>query len=278
MKKILTVVLSGLILSTAHAATPEFNPDVLKGLKDNEPYITVNGKPAITVGAYREVLENASGGAPARADAISEELVNQIVDTELFYQAAMAAKFDQNPMYPSLIHAAVANAWTQEYASQIKPTEAEIKAFYEKEIVTPTKGQKEYQVRHILVKDEATAKKLIADLQKKRITFANAAKQSIDQGTAKTGGELGWNNPDGTFVPEFAEAVKNSPVGKINPKPVKTQFGYHVVEVEGVRDFQVPALDSVKSRIEQVLVQQKMREYLEELRQKAKVDVTQPKK
>jgi parvulin-like peptidyl-prolyl isomerase len=89
--------------------------------------------------------------------------------------------------------------------------------------------QEEVWARHILVKDEATAK-TVEDRLAKGEDFANVAKEvSIDTGSAQLGGDLGWQTRD-YFVKEFSDAVFSLKVGEIS-QPVKSQFGYHVIQV-----------------------------------------------
>ncbi|MEO8356512.1 MAG: peptidylprolyl isomerase [Chloroflexota bacterium] len=91
--------------------------------------------------------------------------------------------------------------------------------------------QTEVQVlaRHVLVEDEATAK-TVTELLKQGVDFAKvAADFSKDTSSAARGGELGWT-PVSSFVTEFADAVSTLKIGEIS-EPVKTEFGYHVIEV-----------------------------------------------
>ena len=99
------------------------------------------------------------------------------------------------------------------------------------------------KVRHILVKtsairDDDAAYKLLTDLRAKiqadELKFEDAAKDnSEDIGTMLQGGDLGWSNP-GQFVPEFTQAMDNTPVGEIS-MPFRSQFGWHILQVEGRR-------------------------------------------
>lgn len=91
--------------------------------------------------------------------------------------------------------------------------------------------QTEIQVlaRHVLVEDESTAK-TVTELLKEGVDFGKvAADFSKDTSSAANGGELGWT-PVSSFVPEFADAVTTMEIGEIS-EPVKTEFGYHVIEV-----------------------------------------------
>src|SRR5208282_5327703 len=98
-----------------------------------------------------------------------------------------------------------------------------LKALYDQQYAGKT-GDVEVHARHILVGDEATAKKIIADL-KKGGDFAALSKQySKDPGAAQQGGDLGFFKKT-DMVPEFADAAFALQPGQIDQTPVHTQFG-----------------------------------------------------
>ena len=139
------------------------------------------------------------------------------------------------------------------------------------------------QVRHILIKptevlSETEALELIKDLRR-RITegedFADIAKEySDDIGSAQEGGELGWTNP-GQMVPEFETAMAGAEIGVIT-EPVKSQFGWHILEVTDRRDQNV-AEEMRRRQVANYLHQQKYDEELEawlrKIRDEAFVDI-----
>jgi peptidyl-prolyl cis-trans isomerase C len=146
-------------------------------------------------------------------------------------------------------------------------TDADIKAEYDKAI----KGQadKEYRARHILVEKEDAAKQIIADL-KKGAKFEDLAKQSKDTGSAANGGDLDWNVPS-TFVKPFADAMSKLEKGKFTEAPVQTQFGWHVIRLDDVREAKAPPLEQVKPQIQQELERRRIQELQKDLRAKAKI-------
>jgi peptidyl-prolyl cis-trans isomerase D len=147
------------------------------------------------------------------------------------------------------------------YGQGLTPTDAELSAFitsaqkdvdaeYEREKHRYTGLEKQVRARHVLVKveesasdaDKASAKTRADALlarAKKGEDFARLATQaSEDSGTAKKGGDLGWN-PKGRMVKEFDEAQFALKPGEISDL-VKSPFGYHIIKVEGVREGDVP--------------------------------------
>ena len=148
-------------------------------------------------------------------------------------------------------------------------TDAEIKAEYDK--YAKANGGKEYKARHILVEQEEAAKAIIASL-KEGAKFEDIAKnQSKDTGSGANGGDLDWANAT-SYVKEFSDAMVALTKGKMTETPVKSQFGYHVIRLEDVREAKLPSMDEVKPQIKQQLEQQKMAKFQENLRKSAKIE------
>jgi len=127
-------------------------------------------------------------------------------------------------------------------------------------------GDKEYKVRHILVDKEDEAKEIIAALQKGE-KFEKLADRSKDTGSKANGGDLDWNAP-ANFVKPFADAMIALPKGKFTTTPVKSQFGWHVIQVDDVRDAKVPTFEEVKPQLAQRMQGQVVDKYLRDLRAK----------
>jgi peptidyl-prolyl cis-trans isomerase C len=108
--------------------------------------------------------------------------------------------------------------------------------------------------RHILVSDEATAKKIIADL-KKGGDFAALSKQySKDPGASAQGGDLGFFKKT-DMVPEFATAAFALKDNEVTPAPVKTEFGWHVIQTLEHRTSQPPTFEQERDELRQKMVQ-----------------------
>jgi peptidyl-prolyl cis-trans isomerase C len=111
---------------------------------------------------------------------------------------------------------------------------------------------------------------LIADI-KKGAKFEDLAKKaSKDPGSGANGGDLDWANA-ASYVPEFSNAMIKLEKGQMTDTPVKSQFGFHVIRVDDVREAQLPKLEEVKPQITQQLTQAKLAKYQDDLRAKAKV-------
>ena len=127
-------------------------------------------------------------------------------------------------------------------------------------------GDREYHVRHILVEKEDEAKEIIVSLQKGE-KFEKLAERSKDPGSKANGGDLDWNAP-GNFVKPFSDAMVATPKGKFTAQPVQTQFGWHVIMVEDIRDAKVPSYEEVKPQLMQRMQAQVLDNYFKELRAK----------
>jgi len=134
-------------------------------------------------------------------------------------------------------------------------------------------GEKEVRARHILVETEDEAKAILAEL-KKGADFAELAKQkSKDPGA--NGGDLGYFTKD-QMVPEFSEVAFKLDKGQLSD-PVKSQFGWHIIEVEDKRDRPVPDFDKVKDQLETYLSRKAQSEFVGKLRADAKIERLDPK-
>ena len=166
----------------------------------------------------------------------------------------------------------LATALVMDYVKKNPVTSDEINKEYEK--LKASMNGKEFKARHILVKQEAEAKSLIAKLQANPKSFEALAKEkSIDPGSKANGGDLGWFDP-GQMVPEFSAALNALQKDQITQEPVKTQFGYHIIQLEDSRDRQFPPVEDVSAKLEEQLQQKKLAAFLEDMKAKAKISIT----
>ena len=151
-----------------------------------------------------------------------------------------------------------------------EPTEAELKAMYDERVAEMPKS--EYHARHILVADEAKAKDLIAQLDK-GADFEKLAKENSTDSSAAEGGDLGWFL-SAQMVKPFSDAVEQLEQGKYTATPVKSDFGWHVIRLEGTRATTPPAYETVKEQLGPMVNQKKFEKQLEDLVKAAKVERT----
>jgi peptidyl-prolyl cis-trans isomerase C len=250
-----------LVLAVAAVTFPVFAQNVA----------VVNGKP-IPTSRSDFMLKILAAQGKADSPQIREQIKQELINREVLAQEAKKQGISLDPevkqqleMQDQLV---LIRALIADYAKKNPVTDAAIKAEYDK-AKTDMANEKEYHARHILVDSEAAAKAIIAKL-KAGEKFETLAKQSKDTGSAENGGDLDWSSPKG-YVPEFSDAMVKLEKGHFTETPVKTQFGYHVIKLEDVRNAQIPAFDEVKDKIKQSLGQQKLLAYQQELMKKAKI-------
>jgi peptidyl-prolyl cis-trans isomerase C len=159
----------------------------------------------------------------------------------------------------------LANAYITDWVKKNPVPEADLRKEYDR--IKSQIGDKEYKVRHILVKTEDEAKEIITELQKGAKFDELAKARSEDPGSKDKGGDLDWNAP-ANFVKPFGDAMKATPKGKFTPQPIQTQFGWHVIEVDDIRDAKVPTFEEVKGQLEERMKQEWVQRHIAELRAK----------
>ena len=232
----------------------------------------VNGKAVPQSRVDALVKQLAAAGRPVPPE-MAPQLKDEVVTREIFMQEARKKGLDATEDYKEQLELArqaiLIRQLFDAYRKDHPITDAQVQAEYDK--FAAANSGKEYKARHILVETEDQAKKILADLKKGAKFEDIAKKQSKDPGSGANGGDLDWANPS-SFVPEFSEAMIKLKKGETTPEPVKSQFGWHIIRVDDIRQAQLPKIDEVKPQITQQLQQQQMQKYQEELRAKAKVE------
>jgi len=210
------------------------------------------------------------------------ENVREILITrEILYQEAVKRKLDKNPDYVTQLDLAkqqiILGVLLEDLNKSIKPTEADVRKEYERaKAEAGGNAGKQYKARHILVKEEAEAKQVIADLAAGADFAKLAQEKTQDPGSKDSGGELDWTEAE-VFVEPFANALRSMQKGELTKEPVQTNYGYHVIELQDVRTKAFPEYDLVKDRIEEGLAGKARDDFITNLRAKAKITKVDPK-
>lgn len=240
-------------------------------LAADKPLAVVNGKeiPALYGELIKREMAKGQPATPQLEDRVRESLIN----LELLSRAAVDKGLDKTPELAAALDIRrkdqLAKAYLENYVKTHPVTDAEIQALYDKAKAEP--AEMEYRPRHILVKTEAEAKKIIADLGKKARFEDLAKKLSKDPGSARNGGALDWSERS-AFVKEFSDALVGLKKGEITKKPVKSEFGYHVIRLDDVRKAELPPLAAVRGEIVKQLQQQRVRDAITAARAGAKIE------
>jgi len=183
-------------------------------------------------------------------------LLDQLIDRHVVVIAAKKEGLDRDPSVQRMVARATDSALqnallTREIAPTL--TEDAIKARYERDFAGKP-GETEVHAQHILVADEETAKKVIAELNGGADFAELAKKYSTDPG-AQSGGDLGFFKKT-DMLPEFSEVAFALKAGETTQTPVKTRFGWHVIHVQEVRTAPPPSLEQVHDEVRQTLIQE----------------------
>lgn len=209
---------------------------------------------------------------------LRERARDMLITRELVNQEAVNRGIIANPAIQAQLEEARLNilvgAVFDDYVKRDGVTDTELKAAYDQ-----VKGQfegKEYKVRHILVEKEADAKSIISKLKAGEKFEELAKANSKDTGSAVNGGDLDWMNAQ-ALVPEFSKAMVVLQKGQVTDKPVKSQFGYHIIRLDDIREAKTPTMAELKPQLIEMMNQDqnwqrsKFNEMIAKFKAKAKI-------
>lgn len=232
----------------------------------------VNGKavPKARLDALAAQMAKAGRAVPPEQQG---QLRDAVIAREVFLQEAQLRGLEGSQDFKEQMELTrqtiLINELFADFQKRNPVSDADLKAEYDKAVAA--NSGKEFKARHILVEKEDEAKAIIAQLKKGGKFEDIAKKSSKDPGSGANGGDLDWAAA-GNYVKEFSDALAALQKGKMTEVPVKTQFGYHIIRLDDVREAQFPKFDDVKPQIAQQLQQQKLAKYQDDLRAKAKIE------
>ena len=232
---------------------------------------TVNGK-AIPRTRVETVIKQQTARGVADNEQLRQAVTERLINFELVAQEVERRGLNKNSEVQTQIEIArqqvLFEIYMQDYFKTRPISESILRSEYEK--VRAQRGEREYKARHVLVDSESEAKNIIDQLGKGE-KIEELAKVSKDSGSRERGGDLGWNAA-GTFVKPFADALAKLEKGKYSTQAVQSQFGWHVIYLEDVRNVQFPPYEQVKPQIQNALQEQEVQKVFSDLRAKAKIE------
>ena len=215
--------------------------------------------------------ERIASGQASDSPQLREMIRDELINRELVMREARKKGLDRDPAMKASMElnsqTVLVRAYMQDYVRANPPSDEHLKKDYE--AIKSTLGNKEYRARHILVEKEDEAKEIISQLQKGE-KFEKLAERSKDPGSKERGGDLDWASPV-NFAKPFADAMVGLQKGKFTPTPVQTQFGWHVIQLDDVRDTKAPTFEEVKPNLVQRAQGVSVERHLAELRAKAAI-------
>lgn len=235
--------------------------------KNNGVAAIVNGE-KITVAEIKDAYdENPQIKAQVPFDEFYLRALDVIVNGKLALQAATKANVQASSEYQKELAQMQEDLARKVYVDQqvsARVNDAEVKKFYD-EYVKNFESVKEIKAKHILVDTEELAKEIIEKLGKKAKFDDLAREYSKDQP------DLGYFTED-MMVPEFSTVAFAMEKGTYSKEPVKTEFGYHVIYIEDIRDTKPLELKDVEPQIKGNLAQKAVDDIIAELRDNAQIE------
>ena len=220
--------------------------------------------------------------APSRSYLAAPERKRQFIENlvvnDLLYAEGTQAGYDKDPeitrQVDDLRRRLVVQRVMRKYQAPSAVTDEQVKAQYDQNPALYSTSQ--VHASHILVKDENSARQLLAEVKAHPEKFADLAREkSTDTVSAKKGGDLGTFSP-GRMLPEFDKVAFALQPGEISDV-VKTQYGYHIIMVTERKDGEPRPFDQVKEHIRAALrnkmVQDQVQGHLDELKKTADLKI-----
>lgn len=247
-------------------------------------FATVNGKDITELELSPLIAGMGNVNIAALPQEQRKELIDKGIELQLLIEKAKKDGITNDPIYKKeveLVKDSIAlRAWQAKKINDMKISDSDIKKFYndnKAKFVEPARAR----ASHILVESESEAKSIISSLKGLSGTelenkFAELARsKSIEPVAKQSGGELGWFAA-GQMVKPFSDAVFAMKKGEVSAKPVKSQFGYHIIYKVDDKGKRQASLEEAKNFIEGILKQDKLKEQIgkeaTDLRKKAKVE------
>jgi parvulin-like peptidyl-prolyl isomerase len=249
------------------------NISALNAKVNDKVYVTVNGK-NITTADIAIVLKDQRVNFDTLPKKEQTQFLEKMVQKALLSAKALKSDVVKEKLYKSTLKAAIQNMkeelalqiWMQKIAKNIKISDQEIKKFYNK---NKTKFVKplELKASHILLKTKKEAQDIIKQLNASKSlkeTFTKLAKEKSTGPSGKIGGELGWFTME-KMVAEFSNAANKLEKGSITKKPVKTQFGFHIIYLDDKKLKGVVPLKEASNQIKSMISQDRFRKSIDEI-------------
>ncbi len=236
-----------------------------------KPFVTVNGQAQSNARAevlLREQLARGVSDSPELRQGVRQVLINQA----LMAQQARSAGFDTNPLLLAQTELAqqniLAQAWQEKVLRELQINDTDLKTEYDRQVAAL--GDTDYLLRHLLLKEEATAKLLIDKINSGSKIADLSRDYSQDTLTRERGGLTDWANA-ATLAPALVTAVKTLAKGKMAAQPIKTDAGWHVLQLEDSRPAKFAGFDEFKPQLGGAIARRMLDERLKALQAQARI-------
>ena len=250
---------------------------------DGKVLVTMEGE-KITLDEFNKALDKIPMNMKmlVATDSGKRSYLDNLITKKLLLREARKDKIDGDKEFQDRLEEIkdqllIESLLKKKLTAETKVSDEDLKKYYDAHR-EEFKKEGEISTRHIVVKTEDEAKQILARVQKGEDFAELARKYSIDPGAKTSGGEIGYH-PKGTLVPEYeAAAFKLKKEGQVSGI-IKTQFGYHIIKLEGMKPPQYVPFEEVKDFIKQKIAQEKQKElfehYVADLKKSAKITINE---
>ena len=239
-----------------------------------ENVVAIVGDEEITIEDVQEFVNEIPQLKEVPFEQIYPKMLELLINNKIIAMGAEDMGITDHPQIQRMIQLSKEQIITQAYLSQLLDqavTQQDLEALYA-EMVKSFEPKDEIHASHILLATEEQAKDTLIQLQA-GADFATLANQkSLDKNAPN--GDLGYFTKE-MMIPEFAEAVFNMKKGQLSA-PIKTAYGWHIVQVEDRRKTQAPSFESQKDALRQKAMEQKLPQILQQERQRRSVRILRP--
>lgn len=216
---------------------------------------------------------NANIDFAALEDDKKAQIIVGLINRQLVLEQARKEGFDRSGPIVNAVNDMAETYIVKQYLVKVAAgtdlSEEALVAYYEDNFLDQPD---QYEIAHILLATEDEANGVLGSLRE-GAGFSELAKtKSKDKVSAEKGGDLGWFT-SADMLPAFYKTVSGLSRGEISSRPTKTQFGWHIVKLNGKRETAPQPLDQVKQGIRQVLIEEEIADYLDNLRKSATIEI-----
>jgi peptidyl-prolyl cis-trans isomerase C len=232
------------------------------------PAVTVNSTP-VPQSQLNAMVANFVAKGAKDGEELRKQITEELAAREAVAQEAVRLGLDKSASVTDALAIArrdiLVNAFQTDYLAKHPISDAEVQALYMEQ--KQEAGDKEYRVRHVLVKSEAEAREIVAAIRKGEKLDALAREKSLDVSSRAAGGDIGWQLPI-MLVPSVRDVVRNMTKGQVSEQ-VQSPYGWHVLKLEDTRPFEFPSIDKVRASLVQQLQSQQSLRAMSEIRNNA---------
>jgi peptidyl-prolyl cis-trans isomerase C len=237
-----------------------------------DPVAKVNGS-AIPQSRLDAMLKGATAQGQPESPELRNRVRDELITREILMQEAAKKGTEKTADVVNQLEfqrqSLIIQAFLNDYVRSNPVSDEALRKEYDS--AKAAAGAKEYKAHHILVKEEAEAKQITAQLKKGGNFEKIAAEKSEDTGSKSRGGDLDWASP-ARYVKPFSDALVKLKKGQITDTPVQSPFGWHIIRLDDERATRLPPFEDVKNNIQQQLQQQVVQKLIVDLRSKAKIE------